>query len=194
MVEWLYKVAKSGSPLSPFAVQHLRGTLQELTSKSPQWLKFLDDIAKDERSYFDLGACMQMGNAYWSFARREDALDWYKKVGLSQQRLEEIELKPLPFVNGSIEGKILINDKTVPGIKVGVHKGIVRASTETDSEGVFRLEHLIEGEYRLAIMADEKLIPSDVKKIKVINVPDKITLDAQNPAVDLGEINIIVNK
>lgn len=68
----------------------------------------------------------------------------------------------------------------------------VRASTETDLEGVFRLEYLREGEYRFAIMADETLIPADETTLKVVNAPDTMVLNAQHPTVDLGEIHIVV--
>lgn len=43
-------------------------------------------------------------------------------------------------------------------------------------------------------MADEKLIPADINKVKVINALGRIIINEQNPTVDLGEIKIIVTK
>jgi hypothetical protein len=210
-LEWSYRVAKSGVPTGVFyGCNYFMIYITRSVAKSPKNLKLLEDIAKDKRFYISPRACQMLGGFYWSYARREDALYWYKKAGLSQPEVqvaylnklcEEISSKPLLFVEGRIEGKILINDKAVSGIKarLAIPRGDIdvsavitpSASTKTDSGGVFHFENIVEGEYSFALMADEKLIPADANKIKVINAPGKIIIDAQNPSVDLGEINII---
>jgi tetratricopeptide (TPR) repeat protein len=188
-------------------------------SESPPSLSELEEdwqwgqrgMSKEKKVY------SRIGELYFRFGQKEKALACYQKGGFSTAEIEKFLRQP--FVSGKIEGNLTINGNPIEGIKVGLRGWInpkdlgkifkdeinptdrynwmrimpIVASTTTEKNGRFLLENLTGGEYALAIMADTRLIPADLQKIKVINAPGKITLDEQSPVAQLGQIDIVTS-
>ena len=63
-------------------------------------------------------------------------------------------------------------------------------ATESDTDGNFRFENLVDDDYFLAIMADTLLIRPTWERVSLRNAPGKITVDPEHVVVDLGVIRI----
>ena len=112
--------------------------------------------------------------------------------------------------DGKITGNIKVNGKSPANTKVGLlrySKSFEKIDNITlvlrllDARDIgnssrFEFNHLGKGEYVLAVMTDKETIPYNLpsEKLRVANSPGVIKLDVNKPSINLGNINIAVQK
>lgn len=185
----------------------------EAADENLKWAEILSDEKK-----FNLGhrALQSFGNIYWHYGLYDKAKYFYNNKKLKDflknyhpefpDKFYIPKTKPV-FTKGRVTGSIYINKKPAKNIKVALiykkeniekvakggvvsMRGFVSATT-TSSDGKFYFENIVDdNEYYLILMADNKIIPSDLNRLKFENKPGEVVISKNKPLADLGRIVI----
>lgn len=172
-------------------------------------LNYLKSFSDEGKWYVGPKYSLKIADAYRHFGMMEEAKKWFEKGKAG--RADTSKTRPMSgpvLTDGSIKGKITIEGKHPPDIMIGLIQddgslkalgggGILFAKKLIDAQpldpaGGFSFERLGESEYLLAIMTDEKTVPS-ASDVKVVNSPGSIKLTADKGAQRVKDINIFVS-
>lgn len=182
--------------------------LSRIGEYNPRYLALLDELADEERFYHGAKGSKRLADAYLRLGEFKKAEYWHKKA--KQKGYKEV-IPPLnlqePFLKtGVVEGKVLIDDEPVEGVKAGllwVNPNLrtdedirvssshfiprVASGTTTDSKGIFQLNNLLKGDYCLVLMAKSDLF---TESMVADGGPGRLRLNNECSYIDLGTINI----
>jgi len=145
------------------------------------------------------------------FGLVDEAKAWVEKAKAKGEDVSKITfLNDRVLTDGKITGAIQVNGKPPVHTKVALlrytegFEKIENASLpnrlldvrELDSTGKFAFDKLGKGNYTLAIMTGKETIPYDLpkEKLNVNNYSTVMRLGAENPVLNLGDINIVIVK
>lgn len=170
-------------------------------------------LLTDESKYsITGGASYLLGNIYAHIGDSAKAASWYERA---EKLGYDVRYRfPVSRVTeGTLQGSILVGGGSAPRLRIGLIREYKRLrmrrsepayfetlpefldsyiveATDPDADGNFRFENLVDGDYFLAVMADTLAISSAWEKVSLRNAPQKITIDPDHIAVDLGAIRI----
>lgn len=207
---WQVKAAESR--LLPRLLLLARFTSMSVT---PENLKLLESYSDDIKWYHSGRSAHLLSIAYHHFGKSAQARAWLQKAISLGAEITDTKYLDVPAVTqGTLKGKILLNEKPLSDVKVGLlsHQTTsnrVKSYTLTDfslarslqdavrtnSDGSFAFTKLGNGKYLIAIMTEKNAIPFDIKpgQIKVSNVPGLVQI---GPVAnrDLGIIKIVTGR
>jgi hypothetical protein len=184
-------------------------------SVTPENLKLLESYSDDKTWYHSGRSARSLSIAYHHFGKPTQARAWLEKTkNLGAEITDTKYLDVLAVTRGTLKGKILLNEKPLSDIKVGLlsHQttsnrvqsyaltdfSLARSlqdTVTTNKDGSFAFTRLGNGKYLIAIMIEKNTIPFDIKpgQIKVHNVPGLVQI---GPAAnrDLGIIKIVTDR
>ena len=187
---------------TPVAAQVLKEQLAEC-AVTPESRRVLDALADPKRFRWPepLGR-RWLGLAYMRFGDPERGRSYLLRSGLDRQQLRRLVGGIEPLSDGTITGRIQVNGQDAQ-VRVGIVRAEtgfgmpgpcapfewrhVAASTETDSEGRFRLTGVAQGNYLLMISGTPIQEHRSLPKVKGAR---GITLDRFKPSIDLGSVDL----
>jgi len=145
------------------------------------------------------------------FGLVEEAKAWVEKAKARGEDVSKITfLEDRVLTDGKVTGAIKVNGKPPANTKVVLLRyteGFEKIEDtslpnrlldvrELDRSGKFAFDKLGKGNYTLAIMTDKETIPYDLPKerLNVNTYSTVMRLSADNPALNLGDINIVIRK
>ena len=174
-------------------------------------LSYLRTFTDESKWHIGGKFAIKIAFAFMHFGEVEKAKALVRKA---QEKGEDIS--KITFFNekilkdGKITGNIKVNGKSPANTKVGLlrySKSFEKIDNITlvlrllDARDIgnssrFEFNHLGKGEYVLAVMTDKETIPYNLpsEKLRVANSPGVIKLDVNKPSINLGNINIAVQK
>ena len=184
-------------------------------SVTPENLKLLESYSDDIKWYHSGRSARSLSKAYHHFGKPTQARTWLQKAKSLGAEITDTKYLDVPAVTqGTLKGKILLNEKPLSDVKVGLlsHQTTsnrlesyaltdfslarsLQAVVRTNGDGSFTFTELGNGKYLIAIMTEKNTIPFDIKpgQIKVSNVPGLVQI---GPVAnrDLGIIKIVTDR
>jgi hypothetical protein len=173
---------------------------------SPENRAFLRQAADPARFPHTPGWLRTLGLAHHRFGDWETATRMLRQAGVSSGEIEEALGDTPVLTTGVISGRITINGSPRSRLAVGLLPADrwrtlvgtprpfelrwVAASTSTDREGRFRLDHLGGGDYLLIVMGDPARLPLRDSQAEVKPTPGVLRLDSERPSRDVGTVEI----
>lgn len=181
---------------------HLRPVTQEN-------LNYLKAFTDENRWHIGGRYALRIAEAFMHFGLVDEAKTWVEKAKAKGEDVSKvIFLNDKVLTNGKITGAIKVNGKIPTGAKIALLRyteGFEKIEStalpnrlldvrEIDRSGRFTFEKLGKGNYMLAIMTEKNTIPYDLprEKLTVNTYSTVMRLGADNPAINLGDINIVV--
>ncbi len=207
---WQVKAAES--QLIPRLQLLARFSSMDLTTKNQ---KLLESYSDDQKWYHSGRSARSLSLAYHHFGKPAQARAWLQRAKSLGAEITDTKYLNVPAVTqGTIKGKILLNEKPLTGVQVGLlsHQttsnrvesytlrdfSLARSlqnAVRTNKDGMFAFTDLGSGKYLIAIMTEKTAIPFDIKRgqIRVSNVPGLVQI---GPAAhrDLGIIKIVTDR
>jgi hypothetical protein len=174
-------------------------------------LNCLKSFSDEGKWYIGSRVMLMIAEAFMHFGLVDEAKAWVEKAKAKGEDVSKITfLNDRSLTDGKITGLIKVNGKPPANTKIALLRytegfaKIVDGSfpnrlidaRELDSSGKFAFDKLGKGNYTLAIMTDKETIPYDLPKDKLnVNTYSAgMRLGADNPVVNLGDINIVIVK
>lgn len=205
-VEQLFKNSKEILMFRLILISQLR--YLPVTQDNLNYLKYFSDEGK---WYIGSRYALRIAEAFMHFGMVDEAKAWAEKAKAKGEDVSKITfLNDRVLTDGKITGSIKVNGKPPANTKVALLRyteGFAKIDDaslpnrlidvrELDSSGKFAFDTLGKGNYTLAIMTDKETIPYDLPKDKlnVNTYSTVIRLGADNPVLNLGDINIVIVK
>ena len=207
---WQVKAAES--QLLPRLLLLARFSSMSVTAEN---LKLLESYSDDKKWYHSGRSARSLSIAYHHFGKPAQARAWLQKAKSLGAEITDTKYLDVPAVTqGTLKGKILLNEKPLSDVKVGLLSHQTKSNrvesytltdfslarklqdvVRTNSDGSFTFTELGNGKYLIAIMTEKNAIPFDIKpgQIKVSNVPGLVQI---GPVAnrDLGIIKIVTDR
>ena len=209
----------SWNPVESLRIDYLNLTRCPDTLYLPLFLARLESAtAADERQFAfpDRGSLVRMGDVYARLGERDRAEQWYHRAQLPESQVGARLAERTMFADGRISGRLLIQGQPAAGEHVAlvpagavddlwsaqIRPGVARpfwlrwitATTVADAAGRFAFDHLIAGEYRLALLTDRDLGPPlanlPIRQAQGGTLPWELFVGFGKPATDVGTIEV----
>lgn len=174
-------------------------------------LNYLKSFSDEGKWYIGNRYALRIAEAFMHFGLVEEAKVWVEKAKARGEDVSKITfLENRVLTDGKVTGAIKVNGKPPANTKVVLLRyteGFEKIEDtslpnrlldvrELDRSGKFAFDKLGKGNYTLAIMTDKETIPYDLPKerLNVNTYSSVMRLSADNPALNLGDINIVIRK
>ena len=186
----------------------------ETCRSTPETQRYADLLADENVFAFpDRKAVEKMGDIFARFGLREKAQVWYRRAKLPESQVKDRLSERTMFVDGNVTGQLWLEGKPVVNARVGIAprsslqllqayfmpNGSLRpfwlrwisASTRTDKEGRFALDHLVAGNYVLLFQSDGLRRRTVVPTVDFEHWPaEGIFVGFGTHSVDLGKVTL----
>ena len=174
-------------------------------------LNSLRSFSDESKWYIGSRYMLRIAEAFMHFGLIDEAKAWVEKAKAKGEDVSKVTfLNDRILTDGKITGSIKVNGKPPANTKVALLKyteGFAKIEDtslpnrlldvrELDSSGKFAFDMLGKGNYTLAVMTDKETIPYDLPKDKlnIYTYSTVLKLGADNPVVNIGDINIVIVK
>jgi hypothetical protein len=169
----------------------------------------LESLSDEGRFRIHGRGALKMAKAWWRFGDTEQARHWLAVARLTYRDAKKDELAlpdAISFSDGSISGRVVLDNKPLAGAMVGVFRIPDEArvlevsrlglfwtqqadSRRVGADGSFRFERLTDGAYGLCLLAPPGRIPANAK-LKASKLPGVLKLSRGSARADLGLLSL----
>ena len=185
------------------------------TCRSTLQTQHYADLLADESvfAFPDRHALEKMGDIFARFGMRDKAAAWYRRAKLPESQVKDRLSARTMFVEGRVTGQLLLDGKPIANARIGIAprnamqtlqgyfqpNGSLRpfwlrwisASTRTDKDGKFALDHLVAGNYVLLFQSEGLRRRSVEPNIKFEHWPTEgLFVGFGTPNVELGKVEL----